>query len=204
MIRVLAPTLQTWNRRARRRYCAPLCTSILIVPMIDIQRIGTAFERTARALTKRPSLGRSTATTTARITDGLTCEVVEGPWRLTIDMPEQVGGAASGPTPGVFGRAALGSCLSIGYVLHAAKAGVPISGIEVVVEADYDDGALFGVADEHPGYLAVRYAVTVYSDALEADILRVLDEADAHSPYHDVFSRSQTLHRTTHILAPSE
>jgi uncharacterized OsmC-like protein len=168
--------------------------------MIDTQQIGAAFERNARALAKRPSLGHGTATTTVRIADGLRCEIEEGPWRLTADMPPPVGGSASGPTPGVLGRAALGSCLAIGYVLYAAKEGVPLSGVEVEVEADYDDGALFGVADVAPGYLDVRYAVTVFSDAPESDVLRVLDAADAHSPYRDVFGRAQTLTRTARIV----
>ncbi len=167
--------------------------------VIDTATLGDIFERTVRALTKRPSLGRSTATSTARITEGLACTIQEGPWRFTVDMPEQVGGTASGPTPGVLGRAALGSCLAVGYVLYAAKAGIPIAGVEVVVETDFDDGALFGVADVPAGYLEVRYAVTVTSDAPEEQILRMLDDADAHSPYHDVFSRAQTLVRTARV-----
>ena len=169
--------------------------------MIDTQRIGVTFERTARALTKRPSLGQSTATTKVRITDGLTCQIEEGPWRLTSDMPPQAGGEGAGPTPGVLGRAAFGSCLAMGYVLWASKAGVALTGVEVEVEADYDDGAMFGVADVPPGYLEIRYAVTVQSDAPEAVIMQVLDEADAHSPYRDVFSRSQTLIRSARVVA---
>jgi len=168
--------------------------------MIDTPHIGTAFERTARALEKRPSLGKGTATTAVRITDGLRCEIEEGPWRLAADMPPQAGGAGSGPTPGVLGRAALGSCLAMGYVLYAAKVGLALTSVEVEVEADFDDGALFGVADVAPGYLDVRYAVTIHSDAPEADILRVLDEADAHSPYRDVFGRAQRLSRTARIV----
>ena len=167
---------------------------------MDTEQIGAAFERNARALSQRPSLGRNTATTAVRITDGLTCEIEEGPWRLTADMPPQVGGSGAGPTPGVLGRAALGSCLAIGYALYAAKEGVPLAGVEVVVEADYDDGAFFGVAEAPPGYLHVRYAVTVYSDAPEADVLRVLDAADAHSAYLDVFGRAQRLSRTARIV----
>jgi uncharacterized OsmC-like protein len=167
--------------------------------VIDTATLGDIFDRTVRALTKRPSLGRSTATSTARITNGLVCEVQEGKWRFTADMPEQVGGTASGPTPGVLGRAALGSCLAIGYVLHAAKAGIPIGGVEVTVEADFDDGALFGVADAPAGYLEVRYAVTITSDAAEVEIRRMLDDADAHSPYHDVFSRGQKMVRSVRV-----
>lgn len=170
--------------------------------MIDIQQIAAAFERNARALTKRPSLGRNTATTSVRVSNGLKCEIEEGPWRLTADMPRQAGGSEAGPTPGVFGRAALGSCLAIGYVMYAARAGIPLSSVEVEVAADFDDGALFGVSDAPPGYLDVRYSVTVVSDAPEADILRVLDEADAHSPYRDVFGRAQRLSRTARVVSP--
>lgn len=167
--------------------------------MIDTTKLGSIFERTVRALTKMPSLGRSTATSTSRVTNGLQCEITEGQWRFTADMPEQVGGAGSGPTPGVLGRAALGSCLAIGYVLYAAKSGIAIAGVEVKIEADFDDGAIFGVAEVPAGYSEVRYAVTVTSDAPEDEILRMLDEADKHSPYHDVFSRAQKLVRTARV-----
>lgn len=158
-----------------------------------------AFERSARALERRPSLGRSTGVSRARIGRGLTCAIEEGPWKLTADMPPQAGGSGAGPTPGVFGRAALGSCLAITYMMYAAKLQVPIAAIEVEVQADYDDGALFGVGDAPPGYLEIRYLVTVESAAPEHDVQRVLDEADAHSPYLDVFARAQTCRRTVRI-----
>jgi uncharacterized OsmC-like protein len=119
-------------------------------------------------------------------------------------MPAQIGGDGAGPTPGVLGRAALGSCLAIGYMMHAAKLEVPITALEVEVQADYDDGALLGVSDSPPGYLEVRYTVRVESPAPERDVLRVLDEGDAHSPYLDVFGRAQTCRRTVHIVSPRE
>ncbi len=167
----------------------------------DSEKIKTAFQRTVKALSLRPSMGHGTGISKARIVKGLTCEVEEGPWRLIADMPEQAGGSASGPTPGVFGRAALGSCLAIGYMMYAAKLEVPIAKLEVEVEADYDDGALFGVTDVPPGYLEVRYTVTVESSAPRTDVLRVLDEGDKHSPYLDVFSRSQKCVREVKILS---
>jgi uncharacterized OsmC-like protein len=162
-------------------------------------RIGTAFDRAARALTSEPSLGRGTGITRARIREGLTCDVEAGPWRFVADMPQSAGGSEAGPTPGVYGRAALASCLAIGYTMYAARLGVPIQSLEVEVEADYDDSALYGVSDSPPGYLEVRYIVTVESSAPEADVLRVLDEGDAHSPYLDVFGRAQSCRRIVRI-----
>jgi uncharacterized OsmC-like protein len=164
-----------------------------------VHDLKTAFERCARALKLRPSMGRDTGITKARIREGLICDIEAGPWHFVADMPKAVGGSETAPTPGAYGRAALGSCLAVGYMMHAAKLGVPIRALEVEIQADYDDGALFGVSDAPPGYLQVRYVVTVESGAPEADVLRVLDEGDAHSPYLDVFRRSQTCTRTVRI-----
>ena len=168
------------------------------------EEIRRAVERSAKALSLRPALGRATGVSRTRIRAGLTCDIEEGPWKLTADMPASVGGSAAGPTPGVFGRAALGSCLAIGYMMYAATLRVPIAAIEVEVQADYDDGALLGVSDAPPGYLQVRYVVTVESSAPVADVLRVLDEGDAHSPYLDVFGRAQACRRTVRVVPPRE
>jgi uncharacterized OsmC-like protein len=164
--------------------------------MVDLK---TAFDRNAKALKLRPSLGRNSATTTAKVRDGLVCEIDAGAWHFTTDMPAALGGTESAPTPGVYGRAALASCLATSYVLYAAKLGVPIGALEVEVQTDYDHGAMFGVSDSPPGYLEVRYLVRVQSGAAEAEVLRVLDEADAHSPYLDVFSRAQRCVRTVQV-----
>jgi uncharacterized OsmC-like protein len=169
-----------------------------------MNEIRVAFERSVKALTLRPSRGRSTRLSRTRLRQGLSCEVEEGPWKLVTDMPKAAGGGGTAPTPGVFGRAALGSCLAVCYMMYAAKLGVPIDVIEVEIEADYDDGALFGVGDSPAGYFEVRYAVTVQSPASEQDVLRVLDEGDAHSPYLDVFRRAQPCRRTVRVVAPSE
>ncbi|HLI93103.1 MAG TPA: OsmC family protein [Puia sp.] len=170
--------------------------------MTDPEKIGSAFRRVAAALRHRPALGRGTGFSRTRITDGLTCEIHEGAWTFTADMPEQAGGNAAGPTPGAYGRAALGSCLAIGYMMRAATMGIPVASLEVEVHADYDDGALFGTArGVPPGYLDVRYVVTIDSDAPEERIMELLDEADRHSPYLDVFSRAQNCQREVRIIA---
>jgi len=89
-------------------------------------------------------------------------------------------------------------------MMHAARLGVPIEALTVDVEADYDDGALFGtVHDVPPGYIEVRYTVTVESSAPAADIERMLDEADERSPYLDVFRRAQPCVRRVHVRAPA-
>jgi uncharacterized OsmC-like protein len=173
--------------------------------MQDPEKIKNAFVRVSKALAQRPAFGFGTGISKASIKNGLTCEIQEGDWKMTADMPEQAGGNAVGPTPGVFGRAALGSCLAIGYMMRAASMDIPVAGIEVEIQADYDDGALFGTAPNvPPGYLEIRYSVTVDSDAPTEAIMKMLDEADKHSPYLDVFRRGQSCRREVNIISKKQ
>lgn len=157
--------------------------------MTSQQEIKEAVNRSSRALALKPSMGLGTGISKAKIIGGLSCEITEGTYKLIADMPESIGGNATGPTPGVYGRAAFGSCLAIGYMMKASAMNIKIDSLEVEVQADYDDGALLGTSSSAPGYLEVRYKVTIESDAAEDEILQMLDIADKQSPYLDVFSR---------------
>src|SRR2546425_7277844 len=110
-----------------------------------IERIKSTFERNAKAMALRPPLGRGTARTKVTLRDGLTCDVEDGNWKLTVDASPKSGGDGRGPDPGVYGRTALGSCLAIGYTLWGAKLGVAFKTVEV--QADYDSGPHYGVSD---------------------------------------------------------
>lgn len=173
--------------------------------MADGERIRTAIERNEKAIRLRPSVGQGTAVTKVRVRDGLTCDIEDGPWKLVADESQGEGGNGEGPDPGVFGRAALGSCLAIGYAQWAAKLGVPLTNIEVEVHADYDARGMFGIADDvPPGWTGLRYTVSVESRVPEAEVRRMLDEADAHSPLLDDFSRATSIGREVRITAPVE
>ena len=171
--------------------------------MNEVEKIKIAVERCKKAFTLKPAMGRNTAVSKVRIVNGLTCEISEGNWKLSADMPEAIGGNNTAPTPGVYGRAALGSCLAIGYMMKAAELNVIIKNLEVEVHADFDDGALLATAAKNipPGYLEVRYTITIESDAPKEKIMHILNEGDKHSPYLDVFSRAQKCVRKINIVA---
>jgi uncharacterized OsmC-like protein len=164
-----------------------------------MEHIRTTFERNARALELRPAFGQGTAVTRARVRDGLTCEIEDGAWKFTADLSPKSGGNDRGPNPGILGRAALASCLAIGYVLWAARRGLPLSALEVDVQADYDSRGMYGVGGIAPGYREIRYVVSVESTAAEEEVLRVLDEADAHSDFLHVFRYPQNVTREVRI-----
>ena len=171
--------------------------------MSQQERVKTAFERKAKLLAARESLGQGTAITVARATDGLTCEIEEGDWKLTCDVGDASGGNNKGPNPGLYARGALGACLVMSYVTWGAVRGIPIQNVEVEIHADYDARGHYAVADVSLGYLKVRYNVTIESDAPEADILAMMDKADEHTAILDVFARAQPVRRDVKIVAPS-
>jgi len=170
--------------------------------MADQETIKRAFERNAKAVSLRPSVGQGTATTKVTVRDGLTCDIEDGEWKLVADEPEGEGGGNAGPDPGVFGRAALGSCLAIAYSLWAAKLDVPLSKVEVEVHSDYDARGMFGIDNISPGWTGLRYSVHIESDAPEADVRTVIDEADAHSPLLDDFRKPYDITREVTITQP--
>lgn len=171
--------------------------------MSDSAAIRTAIERNVKAVSLRPSVGQGTAVTKARLRPGLSCEIEEGPWRFVAGMTEKYGGNNAGPNPGVYGRAALASCLAIGYSMWAARLAVQIDALEVEVHADYDVRGELGVSDDvSPGYSDIRCVVTVESSAAEADVLRVLDTADRHSSWLDDYRRALPVSRQVRITAP--
>lgn len=167
-------------------------------------RVKTAFERNTKVLKLKPSWGRGTAVTTIRVQSGFRCEIEEGDWTLTADMSEKHGGYGAGPNPGVFGRAALGSCLAMCYVRWAALLDVPLNGLDVEIQADYDARGEYGFENVAPDYSEIRYVVTVDSQAPEEDIMRFLDKAETHTPFLAVFRQPQTIRREVRILTSTE
>src|SRR5215467_13837313 len=119
--------------------------------MSQTELIKSAVDRSTRALSLKPSLGLGTGVSKTKIKKGLLCEIHEGKWNFLVDLPESSGGTALAPPPGVLGRAALGSCLAITYMIKAAQMNVAISSLEVEVQTDYNHGGLFGTANVPPG-----------------------------------------------------
>lgn len=167
--------------------------------MKEQEDIKSKLDRTNQALTLKPSLGLGTGISKTRIIKGLSCETREGEWVFKTDMPKQVGGYGTASTPGALGRAALGSCLAIGYMMWASKLDITIDSLEVEIQADYDNGGLFDTSDSPPGYSEIRYVVRIKSPASLDEIENVLNFGDKHSPYLDVFSRVQSCVRQVEL-----
>jgi len=170
--------------------------------MTDPVKIREIAERNVKFLASKPARGHLTGVTKARMVGGLRCEIEDGPWKLAADMPTKVGGDETAPTPGTLGRGALASCLAIGISMWAARLGIAIDKLEVEVQADFDARGELGVGDNiPPGYQEVRYLVTIDSSAPEAAVVKLLETAERHSPYRDIFARGQKMKRVLRLNA---
>lgn len=147
--------------------------------------IDQAIERLSAEISADPTKARAkNVPATARLTDGLKCEVT-GPQgqRLMTDMPPAMGGGASAPNPGWLMRGAIASCTATVIAMRAAKLGVTLSALEVTVETDSDLRGILGMDERvSAAHGPVRIAVRISGNAHERELREIVAWAEAHSP----------------------
>ena len=167
--------------------------------MTGDETIRTAQARVRRLFTDRPEAARSTASGHAEITDGLTCVFTQGAHSTVMDMPEAIGGAGQGPSPGFHARAAVAGCVAIGIKQTAAYEGIALDSVRVEIEMDFDDAALFGLGANSAAPLATRIVIRLgtdeSSDVAESLVAKVLDM----DPFFLALRDSQAVSTQVHI-----
>jgi uncharacterized OsmC-like protein len=146
--------------------------------------IPEAMERLSAAISADPSKAQGkNAPATARLAEGLRCEVTGPHGRFATDMAPAMGGSASAPNPGWFLRGALASCAATVIAMRAAKLGIALDLLEVTVESDSDLRGILGLDEKVPaGHGAVRTAVKIRGNASPDRLREIVAWADAHSP----------------------
>lgn len=147
--------------------------------------IRQALERLSATISAEPAKARAkNAPATARLTEGLKCEV-SGPYgeRLVTDMPPAMGGTAAGPNPGWLLRSAMASCTATVIAMRAAKLGIALTTLEVTVESESDNRGILGLDEKVSARLGgVRTKVRIAGEADERALHEIVQWADAHSP----------------------
>lgn len=159
--------------------------------MNDAASIKTTLERTIESLASDPGRARRTYRVDAEMETGLRVTTTEGKWRVTMDMPEAMGGASSAPNPGVFARAALLGCVAVGVRLEAAREEIRLDDLAMSLESDGDGRGILGVDGVDPGFESFRLDITVRTPADAARVRAMIDRALARSPWWTVVSKPQ-------------
>lgn len=136
---------------------------------------------------------RSTNVTHARVENGLACEVIQGAFSVRMDLGRGMGGDASGPSPSFFARAAIGGCVAIAVKMLAAREGLLFHAVDVAVETDFDDAALFGLGSGHAAPLATRVMIDILTDEAEVSVRDVVERALEMDPWYLALRDAQTV-----------
>lgn len=159
----------------------------------ELDRIRESIDGVVEYLEANPEAGRVTdSAAVATVEDGLRVST-EGPsgYVVVTDMPEAVGGDATGESPGWLFRAGLASCDATLLRMRAAQQGIDLTTLEVTVDSESDDRGMLGVGDAVPaGPLRVRTHVRLDAEGIDADRLRdLVSWVDEHSPVADLVRR---------------
>jgi putative redox protein len=146
----------------------------------------SAYDSTRAAVEKDPAAGQGKFLTITSWVDGTRARTTARSFTLESDEPSPLGGTDQAIDPMELLLASVGTCLSIGWVTHAAKRRIDFRDLRIEVEGDYDLRGYLGIGTEtRPGFDAIRYTVHVDTDASDAALEEILKAAEAGSPVTD-------------------
>jgi uncharacterized OsmC-like protein len=119
--------------------------------------------------------------------------VTDGTNVAQVDMPVGFGGTATGPSPGFHARAAVASCTAIGIKSAAARAGLTLEQVNVRVEMDFDDGAIFGMGSNTAAPISTKLLISLKSDCSDEELNTLVTEALEADPYFLALRDRQTV-----------
>jgi uncharacterized OsmC-like protein len=164
-------------------------------------------------------VGKITAILNSLRDDPAVLKAVSGPWKsrvvwqggfkakaymrkhaVEMDEPEGLDASDSAASAHEQLLSAMGSCLTVGYVLNATRRGVKLHDLEIVLEGNFDNILKWAghAPAGNPGYPAVKAKCFVRADADEKTLREIWQAAIDGSPV------TQTIARPTQIITDFE
>lgn len=169
-------------------------------PARDV-RIRDAQNLVIERLQASPEAARSTITSRGRVEDGLTCTVTQGKFSAVMDLGPAMGGDAAGPSPGFFGRAGVVGCVAIATKMTAAREGLVLRKVDVEVETDFDDLALFGLGSSTAAPTETRVTVIIDSDEDAATLSSLVERVLEMDPWFLALRDRQRVRPEVRVIA---
>jgi uncharacterized OsmC-like protein len=146
----------------------------------------SAFNATKAAVAADPAVGVASFTTVTTWEEGKRARTTARSFVVHSDEPAALGGADTALDPMELVLAAVGTCVTAGWVTEAVQRGVEYRSLEVAVTGTYDlRGYLRLDRSVRPGFQTIEYAVRVDTDA-PADVLEEIRAAvEVTSPMFD-------------------
>lgn len=146
----------------------------------------SAFEATRAAVAADPNIGVASFTTVTTWEDGARARTTARSFVLQTDEPKPLGGTDAAVDPMELVLAAVGTCITVGWVTQAVQRGIDYRSLEVQVTGSYDlRGYLALGGDVRPGFQSIEYTVQVDSDAPRQTLEEIRAGVEATSPMFD-------------------
>lgn len=146
----------------------------------------TTFNETRQVVATDPQLGLGSFKTITSWEDAARARTTARSFSIETDEPSPLGGTDRAVDPMELLLASLGTCLTIGWVTHAAKRGVDFRNLAIEVEGGYDLRGYLALDDEvRPGFGKIHYTVRVDSDASPEALDEIRRAAERTSPMFD-------------------
>jgi len=144
------------------------------------------FKKTKEHLTNNPEDAKGTFSAITKWQGGAQAVTSARTFTIKTDEPAPLGGQDAHIDPMELLLAALGSCLTIGWVTQANLRDVDFSDLEIKVEAPFDlRGYLDIEPGVRPGFGGLSYTVDVKSDASAQILEEIRAAAEKGSPMFD-------------------
>src|SRR3954454_18731493 len=145
-----------------------------------------AFESTREAVAQDPSTGQGSFTTVTTWQDGARAHTTARSFSIETDEPAPLGGTDAAVDPMELVLAAVGTCLTIGWVTQARKRGVDYRDLQIEVSGNYDLRGYLDIDDDtRPGFTDISYTVTVDTVSSPEQLAEIKDGAERTSPMSD-------------------
>ena len=146
--------------------------------------------------------------------DPKVCKAVSGPWKsrvvwqggfrvkaymrkhtVEMDEPEDLDATDLAASAHEQLLSAVGSCLTVGFVLNATKRGIKIHDLEIALDGHFDNILKWAGISEtgNPGYRSITAKVFVRADADEATLRELWKLAVEGSPVTQSVARETTI-----------
>src|SRR3954451_17598074 len=145
-----------------------------------------AFDATRQAVEEDPSVGRGSFPPVTTGEDGARARTPASSFASETDEPAPLGGTDAAVDPMELVLAAVGTCLSIGWVTQARKRGIDYRDLRIEVSGNYDLRGYLDIDDDtRPGFTDISYTVTVDTDASPEQLAEIKEAAERTSPMFD-------------------
>ncbi|MEM9473432.1 MAG: OsmC family protein [Pseudomonadota bacterium] len=154
----------------------PSCTTL------DIE----TMKNTKAHLEKNPEEAKGSFSSTTKWLGGAQATTHARSFTIKTDEPTPLGGKDENIDPMELLLAALGSCLTIGWVTHANLRGIDFSDLEITVNAPFDLRGYLDIDQSvRPGFGELSYDVKVQTDASDNVLDEIKKAAELGSPMFD-------------------